>query len=178
MVAVLAAMAARMSTNATSRLAGQWAPLDVPKLRPVMAIARTCTCGRKITDASSRCGRCSGGRLQSCSECGVQCRGPYCPDHEFIRQQRTEEQRRARQPWRAWYQLRSYYRGRAKAIKRANGACEKCGRTDLPLQCDHIISLRTARNEAEADALNDPANLQMLCSGPGSCHETKTFNRG
>lgn len=143
-----------------------------------MAIARTCTCGRKITDGSRRCGRCSTGRIQSCSVCGVQCRGPYCPDHEFIRLERSEAQRKARQPWRAWYQLPSYHRGRTLARRRAGAACEQCGRTDLPLQCDHIVPLRTARSEAEADALNDPVNLRMLCSGSGSCHEAKTLNRG
>lgn len=145
-----------------------------------MAIARTCNCGRRITDGSPRCGRCAsdGGRRQSCSVCGRRCRGPYCPEHAFITQERTEEQRLERQPWRAWYRLPSYHRGRTVARKRAEGRCEQCGRTDLPLQCDHIIRLSTARTQEEADVLNDPANLQMLCSGPGSCHEGKTLGRG
>jgi hypothetical protein len=110
--------------------------------------------------------------------CGRRCRGAYCPEHAFITQEQTEEQRLARQPWRAWYRLRSYHRGRTVARKRAGGRCEQCGRSDLPLQCDHIIRLSTARTQDEADVLNDPANLRMLCSGPGSCHEAKTFGRG
>lgn len=145
-----------------------------------MAIARTCNCGRRITDGSSRCERCGsgGGRAQSCSVCARRCRGPYCPDHEYIRLEKIEAARLAAQPWRAGYRHKSYHRGRTIARKRANGSCEECGRRDLPLECDHIVSLRNARSMDDVIRLNDPDNLRMLCSGPGSCHERKTLNRG
>jgi hypothetical protein len=145
-----------------------------------MAIARTCNCGRRITGGGPRCERCGGGagRKQSCSVCGRRCRGPYCPEHTFIAQERTETERLQMQPWRVGYRDPGYHRERQAAIRRANGACEKCGRTDAPLQSDHIISLSTARSIEEVHALNHRDNLQMLCTGPGSCHERKTLNRG
>jgi hypothetical protein len=68
-----------------------------------------------------------------------------------------------------------YRRNRAAAKRRANGRCEGCHHAHLRLQCDHI------QNTA---ALGRPdhslGNLQMLCTGPGSCqcHEKKTAREG
>ena len=68
------------------------------------------------------------------------------------------------------YKDPEYQRNRAYAVRRAAGACEKCGRRDRRLQCDHIIP------RAQGGS-NDEANLQMLCSGPGSCHAAKTAHQ-
>lgn len=84
----------------------------------------------------------------------------------------------AAQPWRAGYRDPGYHRERAAARRRAGGVCEGCSRTDLPLECDHIIPLSTARSTDEIKRLNHRDNLRMLCSGPGSCHERKTLRRG
>ena len=74
-----------------------------------------------------------------------------------------------------------YIRNREAARRRAGGRCEcqgkcgnhtgPCGRRDRRLQCDHIIP----RTQGGSHAL---ANLQMLCSGDGSCHAAKTAQEG
>jgi 5-methylcytosine-specific restriction protein A len=63
-----------------------------------------------------------------------------------------------------------YRRNRAAAHSRANGACEQCGHRHAKLECDHIIPKSQGGS-------NDLSNLQILCSGEGSCkcHEAKTY---
>ena len=63
-----------------------------------------------------------------------------------------------------------YRRNRQLAAQRAAGRCERCGRRGR-LQCDHIIPVTQG-------GTHNLANLQMLCSGPGSCHARKTATEG
>lgn len=72
------------------------------------------------------------------------------------------------------YRDPNYHRERAAAVKRAAGACERCGRSDLLLECDHIIPLSTAGSVDEIQSLNKRDNLQMLCT---ACHVRKTKRR-
>jgi 5-methylcytosine-specific restriction protein A len=62
-----------------------------------------------------------------------------------------------------------YRRNRELARRRANGKCEKCGHRHPKLECDHIIPKSQGGG-------NELTNLQILCSGDGSCkcHEAKT----
>jgi hypothetical protein len=144
-----------------------------------VAIARTCSCGRRITDGQVRCTRCRdrGGRPQSCTICGRRCRGPYCPDHAFLAQasRRTNAEREAAQPWRAGYRDPNYHREKAAAKRRANGHCESCGVPSGHLECHHVIPLSTARNLDELRALNHRDNFKMLCE---TCHGIITRRRG
>jgi 5-methylcytosine-specific restriction endonuclease McrA len=64
-----------------------------------------------------------------------------------------------------------YRRNRAAALRRAGGRCELCGRRDKPLQTDHVIPV----TEGGTHVLT---NLQVLCSGPGSCHAAKSGREG
>lgn len=65
-----------------------------------------------------------------------------------------------------------YKRNREAARRRANGHCEQCGCRHARLQCDHI----TPKSDG---GTNSPGNLQMLCTGPGTCrcHEKKTYQQ-
>lgn len=76
---------------------------------------------------------------------------------------RTPEQRRRDN---ATYASPEYLRNRKLALRRANGRCERCGRR-ARLQVDHVIPVAQGGSHALA-------NLQALCSGPGSCHAHKT----
>jgi len=67
----------------------------------------------------------------------------------------------------ARYRDPEYLRNRRLVLRRANGRCEQCGRRTSRLQVDHIIPLAVRIDHSLA-------NLQALCSGPGSCHATKT----
>ena len=79
------------------------------------------------------------------------------------------------------YQDPVYKRNRQVALRRAGGRCQcqgqcgqhtgPCGRRDRPLQTDHI-------NPATAGIDHSLANLQVLCSGPNSCHAAKTAREG
>jgi TPP-dependent indolepyruvate ferredoxin oxidoreductase alpha subunit len=64
-----------------------------------------------------------------------------------------------------------YRRNRALARRRANGTCEGCHHRHPQLQCDHITPKSSG---AVSNALS---NLQMLCTGDGSCkcHDKKTY---
>lgn len=64
-----------------------------------------------------------------------------------------------------------YLKNRRYALRRANGACEKCGTRSRPLQADHIVPVTQG-------GTHDPENLQVLCSGPGSCHAAKSASEG
>lgn len=65
-----------------------------------------------------------------------------------------------------------YRRNRQSARRRANGKCEKCGHRHPKLECDHIVPKSQGGG-------NDLPNLQMLCTGEGSCkcHEAKTYEQ-
>jgi 5-methylcytosine-specific restriction endonuclease McrA len=71
----------------------------------------------------------------------------------------------------ATYQDPEYVRNRALALRRAGGRCEKCGRSGRRLQVDHITPVAAGGTHALA-------NLQVLCSGPGSCHAVKSAGEG
>jgi 5-methylcytosine-specific restriction endonuclease McrA len=64
-----------------------------------------------------------------------------------------------------------YQRNRKLALKRANGRCERCGRRAARLQVDH----RIPRSQGGGHGLG---NLQVLCSGPQSCHAKKSAAEG
>ena len=88
-----------------------------------------------------------------------------------------DNSRDARQRSDKTYKDPEYRRNRAYVMRRAGGRCEceggcgrhagPCGRRDRRLQCDHIIP------RAQGGG-HDIGNLQALCSGPGSCHASKT----
>ena len=79
------------------------------------------------------------------------------------------------------YKDPEYLRNRAAALRRAGGRCEcqgqcgshqgACGRRDRPLQTDHVTPVTRGGTHALA-------NLQVWCSGPGSCHAAKTAREG
>lgn len=137
--------------------------------------ARPClVCGKRVEGGSSRCADHSGQRYaqpMGCYVCGR--RGPkgYCPDHDPWAGDKSDEERLARQPWRAGYRTASWRAGRKKAVERSGGRCEKCGRGDFPLEVDHITPLSTAQSPADFDVLNRPENLRVLCV---TCHRFKT----
>jgi 5-methylcytosine-specific restriction protein A len=83
-------------------------------------------------------------------------------------QKKTREERQRDQ---RVYGDPAYQRHRAYAIRRANGRCEKCGRPGRRLQVDHIIPVTQG-------GTHDESNLQVLCSGQGSCHAAKTATEG
>jgi hypothetical protein len=68
-----------------------------------------------------------------------------------------------------------YRRNRDTARRRAAGRCEGCHHRHTRLQCDHIRN-----NAAGSTPDHSLGNLQMLCTGPGSCqcHEKKTATEG
>lgn len=144
-------------------------------------IARPCiACGRRVTDGESRCPEHRArpyGRATSCRECGIRTDGGlYCADHEYLAEQgkKTEAQRREAQPWRRGYRDPTYHRERQGALKRAGGSCERCGRSDLKLEVDHIVPLSSATSEADFPRLNARNNLVVLCL---LCHRRKTLRR-
>lgn len=67
-----------------------------------------------------------------------------------------------------------YRKNRAIAKRRANGTCAQCGHRHARLECDHI-----APKSVTGKADNSLKNLQMLCTGEGSCkcHEKKTYQQ-
>lgn len=67
------------------------------------------------------------------------------------------------------YRNPEFVRNRAVVLRRAGGRCEQCGKRAARLQVDH----RTAVS-ATGRPDHSVANLQALCSGPGSCHSAKT----
>lgn len=143
-------------------------------------IPRACSvCGRPTRNGS----RCEAHAAQhyrlpvACRVCGRPGPKSWCPEHDPITGPKTEAQRLEQQPWRAGYRDPDYHRERAAVMRRAAGRCEKCGRTDRPLECDHVVPLSTATTPAELRALNKRGNLQALCTGPGSCHRGKTLRR-
>lgn len=139
------------------------------------ALPRACViCGKRVASGEPRCPEHAGQRFRqpvACYVCGR--RGPKgaCPEHDPWNGSKPEAQRTARQPWRAGYRRPSYRKAREAAIARARGACEKCGRSDLPLETDHRRPLSTGSTPAEWDALNTPDNLAVLCV---TCHRFKT----
>jgi 5-methylcytosine-specific restriction enzyme A len=79
----------------------------------------------------------------------------------------AEDRRRDRQV----YGDREYQRNRQAALRRAGGRCEQCRTRSRCLQVDHIVPV----SQGGTHALS---NLQVLCSGPGSCHAAKTATEG
>lgn len=57
---------------------------------------------------------------------------------------------------------------RNQRIKERDGyTCAVCGRVSEAMDVDHIVPLAHGGRD-------DDANLQLLCRGPGLCHERKT----
>lgn len=140
-------------------------------------LPRACTvCGKRVTTGESRCADHIGQHYQTpvaCTVCGRPGPKAYCPEHDPWLGDKPEAERLARQPWRRGYRSPVYHRERQAALKRAGGACERCGRTGS-LEVDHMVPLSTARSEAEIDALNHRDNLRVLCTW---CHRQKTLRR-
>ena len=140
-------------------------------------LPRAClVCGRK-TSGASKCPDHAGQHYAhkvACRVCGLPGPKSWCPDHDPILGPKTEAERLDRQPWRQGYRDPAYHRERAAARKRAGGRCEKCGRSDRPLECDHIVPLSSARDLDELRALNRRDNLAILCD---LCHRGKTLKR-
>lgn len=137
-----------------------------------MAIGKPCgVCGARVPGGQSRCENCKGVAHRhpiSCKVCGVPGPRSYCDEHTpDWNAQKTEAQRLEKQPWRAGYRDPNYYKERQAALRRARNACEKCGRSDLALQCDHIVPLSKG-------GMNVRENFQILCV---NCHRLKT-NKG
>lgn len=134
--------------------------------------ARPCLiCGKRVEGGEPRCADHANQRYSAplgCYVCGR--RGPrgYCEEHDPWA---NEEGRDDRQPWRAGYRSPKYRKNRKLALERSRGACERCGRSDLPLEVDHLTPLRTGRTPEEIDALNELANLVVLCV---TCHRFKS----
>ena len=144
-------------------------------------IPRPCiACGRRVTDGGSRCVEHKDrpyGRNTSCRECGIRTKGAlYCPDHTFVAEQDRKPQRERveAQPWRRGYRDPQYHRERQAALKRSGNSCEKCGRSELKLEVDHIIPLSSAKDLEDVKRLNKRANLAVLCV---FCHRRKTQRR-
>lgn len=143
-------------------------------------IARPCAvCGRRVDSGKSRCPAHQGRAYAlpvSCKVCGKLGPVSFCDEHkpDPFAEQPSEGARTASQPWRKGYRDPNYHRERAAAVRRAGGACERCGRSDQPLECDHIIPLSTAGTIDEIQALNKRDNLQILCR---PCHVAKTRRR-
>jgi 5-methylcytosine-specific restriction endonuclease McrA len=142
-------------------------------------LPRACTvCGRPST--GSRCPRHADQHYATpvaCRVCGKPGPKAWCPDHDPIHAPKTEAERRAQQPWREAYSYSEYHRERQAVLRRAAGRCEKCGRTDRPLEVDHRVPLSTGTSREQWLALSRRDNLWALCSGPGSCHRAKTLRR-
>jgi 5-methylcytosine-specific restriction enzyme A len=64
------------------------------------------------------------------------------------------------------YSTSEHVQWRREVISRADGRCQKCGRTDVRLFADHIVEINDG-----GDRL-DLSNGRALC---GSCHTTKTI---
>ena len=64
----------------------------------------------------------------------------------------------------------AYQANRRTVLARAGGRCERCGKR-ATIQVDHV----TPVSQGGTHAL---ANLQALCTGPGSCHARKTAREG
>ncbi len=137
-----------------------------------MPIGRACRiCGRRIANSTSRCADCESQSYRhttSCRVCGR--RGPYgyCEEHyqEMLaeREAKSQARREDRQQWRKGYSDPNYHRERSAALARARRACERCGRSDLKLEIDHIVPLSRGGE-------NVRGNLQVLCR---MCHIAKT----
>jgi 5-methylcytosine-specific restriction protein A len=69
------------------------------------------------------------------------------------------------------YGDREYQRNRKIVLARANGRCEQCGTRSRRVQVDHVIPVSQG-------GTHQVGNLQVLCSGPGSCHARKTAAEG
>lgn len=111
----------------------------------------------------------------ACSVCGKPGPKSWCDEHDPHNvMKRTEPERRAAQPWREAYSYPEYHRERAAALRRCGGACEGCGRTDRPLEADHVIPLSSESTPEGWHRLTTRGNLRMLCTGPGGCHPRKT----
>lgn len=124
--------------------------------------SRPCSrCGARMVEGV--CPACSTvPRRSSCAECGAPTDGArYCAAHEHLA---GEAGRLARQPYRHTYSDPEYRRGRAAALHRAGGTCERCGRSAAHLQVDHIVPLRDGGSNARD-------NLQALC---WACHQEKS----
>lgn len=137
--------------------------------------ARAClVCGRRVEGGAPRCAQHTDQRYANplgCYVCGR--RGPkgYCPEHDPWAGDKTEDERLRRQPWRAGYRTAQYRENRKKALARARGHCEKCGRSDRPLEVDHVVPLSNAKHPSEFRFFNELANLVVLCV---PCHRAKT----
>jgi 5-methylcytosine-specific restriction protein A len=136
-----------------------------------MAIGRACRiCGQRINGRSATCDNCSGKAFRtqtSCRVCGVKGPTSYCETHyqeALAARAMPTKEREERQPWRRAYRDPAYHRERQGALKRARGACERCGRSDIKLEVDHVVALsRGGKNER--------GNLVVLCV---MCHRAKT----
>lgn len=137
-----------------------------------MTIAKACgVCGARVPTGHGRCENCrgrSGRHPISCRVCGILSPKSYCPEHEPDWKNRPEKERTEKQPWRSGYRDPAYYKERQAALRRAGGACENCGRSDLPLECDHIVPLSKG-------GVNHRDNMRILCQ---TCHRLKTRKRG
>ena len=144
-------------------------------------IARPCgVCGRRVDSGKGRCPAHEGRAYAlpvSCKVCGKLGPTSFCDAHkpDPFSQDASTSPKRAVQEWRRGYRDPDYHRNRQSALNRAGGACERCGRSDAPLEVDHIIPLSTADSPADIKALNHPGNLQVLCR---PCHHRKTRRRG
>lgn len=141
--------------------------------------ARPClVCGRRVAGGAPRCPQHEQQRHAlplGCYVCGRPGPKGYCPEHDPWSGDKPEPERLRRQPWRAGYRTPSYRAGRKKALERARGACERCGRSDLALEVDHQVPLSTAQGPGDFPHLNRPDNLVVLCV---TCHRLKTARRG
>ena len=54
---------------------------------------------------------------------------------------------------------------RRKILDRDGWRCRKCGKAGR-LEVDHIVPVRDG-------GIDDPANLRILCGGPGGCHAAR-----
>ncbi|CAB4218902.1 McrA Restriction endonuclease [uncultured Caudovirales phage] len=129
-----------------------------------MAIAVPClVCGRRVVGGKSRCPAHEGQRntiATSCVTCGKPCLSGWCADHD----PELESNRLKAQPFRAGYRDPAYHREKQAAKTRAGGKCERCGRSDLPLECDHVVALKDGGK-------NERSNLVFLCR---ACHGRKS----
>lgn len=145
-----------------------------------MAIGKACRlCGKVHYEQGARCADCAGRANQfktGCAVCGKLGQNSYCADHlpEEYGGPRSSAERLRTQPWRRGYRDPNYHRERQAALNRARRACERCGRSDIKLEVDHIVPLSTARDLDEVRALNNRSNLQVLCV---MCHRAKTSRR-
>ena len=137
-------------------------------------------CGRRVDSGKGRCAEHQGRAYKlpvSCKVCGKLGPSSFCDLHKpepYTERQQPEAARVEAQPWRKGYRDPNYHRERQAVLRRSAGACEKCGRSDQPLEVDHIIPLSVASSQAEIRELNKRGNLQALCR---PCHVAKTKRR-